>query len=69
MVNSGRTREDAIPALGEGWVAEEALAIWLYCALSAQRLEDGIINKVNITVTMTPPTKLPAIYLGTAGTA
>lgn len=40
---------DAIPSLGEGWVAEEALAISLYCALTATGLEDGIITAVNIT--------------------
>lgn len=39
----------AIPALGEGWVAEEALAISIYCALTAKSLEDGIVTAVNIT--------------------
>ena len=41
--------EAAIPALGEGWIAEEALAISVYCALSASSLEEGIISAVNIT--------------------
>jgi ADP-ribosyl-[dinitrogen reductase] hydrolase len=41
--------ETAIPALGEGWIAEEALAIALYCALQAPNLEEGIITAVNIT--------------------
>ena len=49
MANVGTTPENAIPMLGEGWVAEEALAISLYCALSAPNLEGGIINVVNIT--------------------
>lgn len=33
--------------LGEGWVAEEALAIGLYCALTAPDFETGVINAVN----------------------
>lgn len=41
--------ETAIPALGEGWIAEEALAISVYCALMAGNLEEGIITAVNIT--------------------
>jgi ADP-ribosyl-[dinitrogen reductase] hydrolase len=39
----------AISALGQGWIAEEALAISLYCALSANNLEEGIVTAVNIT--------------------
>ncbi len=38
---------DAIQKLGEGWVAEEALAISLYCALSAEDFEAGIVLAVN----------------------
>ena len=49
MAESGAAPQDAIPLLGEGWIAEEALAIALYCALTARSLEDGIINAVNIT--------------------
>lgn len=41
--------DKAIPTLGEGWVAEEALAISLYCTLRAESLEEGIITAVNIT--------------------
>jgi ADP-ribosylglycohydrolase len=37
----------AIRELGEGWVAEEALAIALYCALTARDLESGIVAAVN----------------------
>ena len=33
--------------LGEGWVAEEALAISLYCALSTDKTEEAIILAVN----------------------
>lgn len=38
---------DAIRRLGEGWVAEEALAISLYCALSAEDLRTGTVMAVN----------------------
>ena len=38
---------DAIAALGEGWTAEEALAIGLYCALVAGSFKEGVILAVN----------------------
>jgi ADP-ribosylglycohydrolase len=38
---------DAITALGEGWVAEEALAIAVYCALVADDLRQGVVLAVN----------------------
>ena len=41
--------ERAIPVLGEGWVAEEALSISHYCALTAETLEEGVLMAVNIT--------------------
>lgn len=37
----------AVAALGQGWVAEEALAISVYCALVAGSLEDGVVLAVN----------------------
>ena len=36
-----------IGELGGGWVAEEALAIGLWCALTASSFEDGVITAVN----------------------
>ena len=36
-----------IGELGGGWVAEEALAIGLWCALFAESLEGGVITAVN----------------------
>jgi ADP-ribosylglycohydrolase len=33
--------------MGKGFVAEEALAMGLYCALSARDFEDGLILAVN----------------------
>ncbi len=38
---------DAIADLGEGWVAEEALAISVYCALVATSFEQGVTFAVN----------------------
>lgn len=38
---------DALKRLGEGWVAEEALAIGLYCARGALGFEAGVIMAVN----------------------
>lgn len=37
----------AIEQLGAGWIAEEALAIGLWCALAADSLEEGVIAAVN----------------------
>jgi ADP-ribosylglycohydrolase len=36
-----------IGEFGGGWVAEEALAISLWCALAARSFEDGVITAVN----------------------
>jgi len=38
---------EAIQELGEGWVAEEALAISVYCALVAESFEQGVVIAVN----------------------
>ncbi len=38
---------EAIESLGEGWVAEEALAIALYCALVADDYKQGVLLAVN----------------------
>jgi len=38
---------ESISALGEGWVAEEALAIAVYCALVADDLRHGVVLAVN----------------------
>lgn len=36
-----------MPVLGQGWVAEEALAIALYCALAAPNFEEAVVLAVN----------------------
>lgn len=38
---------DAIAELGEGWIAEEALAIAVYCAMVGRSLEEGVVYAVN----------------------
>ena len=45
-----RTEPDApaaVEQLGQGWVAEEALAISLYCALAASSFESALVLAVN----------------------
>jgi ADP-ribosylglycohydrolase len=44
---SGQPHESAISQLGQGWVAEEALAISIYCALVARNFKHGVILSVN----------------------
>lgn len=39
--------EDAIRQLGQGWIAEEALAIGVYCALKARDFETAVVMAVN----------------------
>jgi ADP-ribosylglycohydrolase len=38
---------EAIATLGQGWIAEEALAIAIYCALVARNFRHGVILAVN----------------------
>jgi ADP-ribosylglycohydrolase len=47
LAASGEPRDAAIRDLGEGWIAEEALAIAVYCALAARDFRDGVILAVN----------------------
>lgn len=42
-----RPTPQCIDSYGGGWIAEEALAIGIWCALCADSLEDGIILAVN----------------------
>jgi len=46
VAQSGPSRA-SLAQLGEGWVAEEALAIAVYCALTAPNLEEGLILAAN----------------------
>ena len=47
LAASGEAHEVAIVQLGQGWVAEEALAISIYCALVARDFKHGVILAVN----------------------
>jgi ADP-ribosyl-[dinitrogen reductase] hydrolase len=47
LADSNLSPEQAISFLGEGWVAEEALAIAIYCALVAEDFRQGVMLAVN----------------------
>jgi ADP-ribosylglycohydrolase len=47
LAGSDLPPHEAIRRLGQGWVAEEALAISLYCALVAKDFRHGVILAVN----------------------
>lgn len=47
LARSGLPHHEAIRRLGEGWVAEEALAISIYCAMVARDFREGIMLAVN----------------------
>ena len=46
-VSEPEATPETVSRLGEGWVAEEALAISLYCALTARSFEAGVLAAVN----------------------
>jgi ADP-ribosylglycohydrolase len=43
----GTATFDKVEQLGQGWTGEEALAISLYCALTAENFEEGVVMAVN----------------------
>jgi len=43
----GHIEPESVERLGAGWVAEEALAIALYCALVARDFRSGVLLAVN----------------------
>lgn len=43
----GEATPERLEELGQGWVAEEALAIGVYCALVARDFEHGVLLSVN----------------------
>jgi ADP-ribosylglycohydrolase len=47
LAELGPLSPDAIGVLGEGWTAEEALAIATHCALSADSFRAGVLHAVN----------------------
>jgi ADP-ribosylglycohydrolase len=46
-VRQGMPSPERVEALGEGWTAEEALAIGVYCALVAEDVRHGLLLAVN----------------------
>jgi ADP-ribosylglycohydrolase len=46
-VRAGEPSAKRVESLGEGWVAEEALAVGLYCALVAEDVRAGLLLAVN----------------------
>src|SRR5690606_724411 len=42
LAELGDPSPEELSRLGQGWVAEEALAMGLYCAAAAPDLEDGV---------------------------
>ena len=47
LAKSNLPPTEAIAKLGEGWIAEEALAISIYCALTATTFRRGVLMAVN----------------------
>lgn len=47
LADSNLPHDEAITQLGLGWIAEEALAISIYCALVARNFKHGVILAVN----------------------
>lgn len=47
LAHSDKGLEEAIRELGEGWIAEEALAVALYCALKTNDFKEALIMSVN----------------------
>jgi ADP-ribosylglycohydrolase len=47
LAAEGSPTPEKVAALGAGWVAEEALAIGLYCALVAKDFREGVLLAVN----------------------
>ena len=47
LADEGDPTPEKVEQLGQGWVAEEALAIGLYCALVAEDFKQGVLLAVN----------------------
>lgn len=46
-LQAGSASPEPVDSLGQGWIAEEALAISVYCALVAPDFETGVLLAVN----------------------
>lgn len=47
LAGKGRPTAEKLTTLGEGWIAEEALAIGVYAALAAGTFDEGVLLAVN----------------------
>ena len=47
LADSSIDKEEAIERLGQGWVAEEALAIAVYCVLVSDNFRDAVLLSIN----------------------
>jgi ADP-ribosylglycohydrolase len=47
LAAEGHPSAERVESVGQGWIAEEALAIGLYCALVAKNFREGVLLAVN----------------------
>ena len=47
LAAQGAPSAEKVESLGEGWVAEQALALGVYCALAEPRVKDALLLSVN----------------------
>lgn len=47
LASTSTPNHEAIRRLGKGWIAEEALAISIYCSLAAKTFKQGVLMAVN----------------------
>ena len=69
MAACGPGRADCVAELGQGWVAEEALAISVYCALTADGFRNGVLLAVNHDGDSDSTGAITGNLLGTVGGA
>ncbi|MEP0765497.1 MAG: ADP-ribosylglycohydrolase family protein [Fimbriimonadia bacterium] len=58
LVEMGRPAPECIQELVAGWVADEALAISVYCAVAADSFDQAVCWAVNHSGVRTPPVRL-----------
>lgn len=69
VAEGGEPSAEKVETLGGGWVGEEALAIAVYCALSAKDFESGLLLAVNHGGDSDTTASLVGQMLGTASGA
>jgi ADP-ribosyl-[dinitrogen reductase] hydrolase len=63
----GEPCAEFVESLGDGWVAEEAVAIAIYCALVARDFEHGVLLAANISGDSDSTASITGQLLGTIG--